>query len=154
MAAGTVVVEAAPKSGSLITARLAGEFGREVMAVPGSPLDARAHGCNSLIRDGAILVQSADDIAELVDTFAGTARSTFRETGVPDYAAVTDDAAAATDLVAIVATLLGTAPVGVDELIRQSGGAPGPVQDALLDLELAGRLLRHAGGRVSLNSNA
>ncbi len=154
LAAGTVVVEAAPKSGSLITARLAGEFGREVMAVPGSPLDARAHGCNSLIRDGAILVQSADDIAELVDTFAGTARSTFRETGVPDYAAVTDDAAAATDLVAIVATLLGTAPVGVDELIRQSGGAPGPVQDALLDLELAGRLLRHAGGRVSLNSNA
>ena len=154
MAAGTVVVEAAPKSGSLITARLAGEFGREVMAVPGSPLDARAHGCNSLIRDGAILVQSADDIAELVDTFAGTARSTFRETGVPDYAAVTDDAAAATDLVAIVAALLGTAPVGVDELIRQSGGAPGPVQDALLDLELAGRLLRHAGGRVSLNSNA
>ncbi len=154
LAAGTVVVEAAPKSGSLITARLAGEFGREVMAVPGSPLDARAHGCNSLIRDGAVLVQSADDIAELVDTFAGTARSTFRETGVPDYAAVTDDAAAATDLVAIVATLLGTAPVGVDELIRQSGGAPGPVQDALLDLELAGRLLRHAGGRVSLNSNA
>jgi DNA processing protein len=145
------VVEAALKSGSLITARLAGEFGREVMAVPGSPLDARAHGCNTLIRDGAILVQSADDIAELVDTFAGTARSTFRETALPDYAISADDDAPGADTVARIATLLGTAPIGVDELIRQSGAAPGTVQDALLDLELAGRLVRHAGGRVSLN---
>ena len=66
LAAGTVVVEAAPRSGSLITARLAAEAGREVMAVPGSPLDSRSRGCNELIRDGAVLVQSADDIAELL----------------------------------------------------------------------------------------
>jgi DNA processing protein len=148
LAAGTVVVEAALKSGSLITARLAGEFGREVMAVPGSPLDARAHGCNQLIRDGATLVQSADDIAELIGTFEGTARSTFRERDPTDY--LVPEAEADGDTVASIATLLGTAPVGVDELIRQSGAAPGTVADALLDLELAGRLVRHAGGRVSL----
>lgn len=148
LAAGTVVVEAAPQSGSLITARLAAEFGREVMAVPGSPLDSRSQGCNRLIRDGAILVQSADDIAELVDTFAGTARSTFRE-AAGDYAAP----AGAEDLVeagVAIADLLGTAPVAIDEIVRQSGAPAGLVQDALIDLELAGRLLRHAGGRVSL----
>jgi DNA protecting protein DprA len=66
LAAGTVVVEAAPKSGSLITARLAAEYGREVMAVPGSPLDPRAQGCNLLIREGATLIQSADDVLELI----------------------------------------------------------------------------------------
>jgi DNA processing protein len=147
LAAGTVVVEAALKSGSLITARLAGEYGRELMAVPGSPLDARSHGCNRLIRDGAILVQSADDIAELVDTFDGTARSTFREHGPADYQA---PAIVDGDMVNAIAGLLGTAPVAIDELIRQSGAAPGTVQDALLDLELAGRLERHAGGRISL----
>ena len=150
LAAGTVVVEAAQKSGSLITARLAGEFGREVMAVPGSPLDARAHGCNQLIRDGAILVQSADDIAELVQTFEGTARSTFREGGLAGYLGTDDDGEPGGALVETIAGLLGMAPVGVDEVIRQSGAAPGTVQDALLDLELAGRLVRHAGGRVSL----
>lgn len=148
LAAGTVVVEAAPQSGSLITARLAGEYGREVMAVPGSPLDSRSHGCNRLIRDGAILVQSADDIAELVETFAGTARSTFREPAgavfdPPDEA---DLAAAGLS----IADLIGHAPVSIDELVRQSGIGAALVQDALIDLELAGRLQRHAGGRVSL----
>ena len=150
LAAGTVVVEAALKSGSLITARLAGEYGREVMAVPGSPLDARSHGCNHLIRDGAILVQSADDIAELVETFEGTARSTFRDSGLADYQADDSDGSDSAAMVDAIAGLLGMAPVAIDELIRQSGAAPGTVQDALLDLELAGRLMRHAGGRISL----
>jgi len=150
LAAGTVVVEAALKSGSLITARLAGEFGREVMAVPGSPLDARAHGCNRLIRDGAILVQSADDIAELIETFAGTARSTFREYDFAEYQGADHVTAENGSTVERIASLLGTAAVAVDELIRQSGASPGAVQDALLDLELAGRLERHAGGKVSL----
>ncbi len=150
LAAGTVVVEAAPKSGSLITARLAGEFGREVMAVPGSPLDARAQGCNQLIRDGAILVQSAADIAELVETFEGTARSRFRDSGVADFLGPEPEAPVSADTVDRVAALVGTAPVAVDELIRQSALFPGAVHDALLDLELAGRLVRHSGGRVSL----
>src|SRR5690606_29193977 len=71
LALGTVVVEAAPRSGSLITARLAGEAGREVMAIPGSPLDARSQGCNQLIRDGAVLVQGPEDVIELLSGFDG-----------------------------------------------------------------------------------
>ena len=146
IAAGTLVVEAAWKSGSLITARLAGEMGREVMAIPGSPLDSRSHGCNQLIRDGAILVQTPDDVIELLQGFAGTPRSTFREAGAGFAQGVDELANDPADL----AALLTTAPIAIDELIRQSGEAPAAVQLALLELELAGRLLRHAGGRVSL----
>ena len=147
LAAGTVVVEAAPRSGSLITARLAGEAGREVMAIPGSPLEPRSQGCNQLIRDGAVLVQSADDVIELIAGFAGTPRSTFRETAV-DFAFADDTVDAPAD----IAGLLTRAPVAVDELIRQSGEAPAAVYLALLELELAGRLVRHAGARVSLGT--
>lgn len=144
LCAGTVVVEAAPKSGSLITARLAAEAGREVMAIPGSPLDSRSHGCNQLIRDGAILVQNAADVAELLAGFTGAPRSRFHEPEhVPAMAAQPCDPAD-------VASLLGTAPVAVDELVRLSGAPPGAVQLALIELELAGRLVRHAGGRVSI----
>ncbi len=150
LASGTLVVEAAPKSGSLITARLAGEAGREVMAIPGSPLEARSQGCNQLIRDGAVLVQSPEDVAELLSGFDGVPRSSFQETAT-DYAWEPDedyDEAAGT----AIADLLTTAPVSVDEIIRQSGAAAGTVQMALLELEIAGRLERHAGGRVSLNA--
>ncbi|MDE2437745.1 MAG: DNA-protecting protein DprA, partial [Sphingomonadales bacterium] len=147
LATGTVVVEAAPKSGSLITARLAGEFGREVMAVPGSPLDPRAQGCNLLIRDGAVLVQSAADVIELVNSFTGTARSTFREEGAQFIVADNEPESEPAD----IGGLLTIAPVGVDELIRQSGHSPASVQLALLELELSGRLVRHAAGRVSLS---
>ena len=146
LAAGTVVVEAAPKSGSLITARLAGEAGREVMAVPGSPLEPRSQGCNELIREGAVLVQSAADVVELLSAFDGVPRSSLRES-----AAVFDaQAEELADTPADIAALLTTAPIGVDELIRQSGESPAAVQLALLELELAGRLVRHAAGRVSL----
>lgn len=148
LARGTVVVEAAPKSGSLITARLAGEFGREVMAIPGSPLDSRAQGCNQLIREGAVLVQSAMDVIELLSAFDGAPRSTFRE---PATFAWTQQAEAPDTDPADIAALLTVAPVAVDELIRQSGESPAAVQLALLELELAGRLVRHAGGRVSLS---
>lgn len=145
LAAGTLVVEAAPKSGSLITARLAGEYGREVMAIPGSPLDSRSHGCNQLIRDGAILIQRPEDVVELLSGFDGTARSTFRE---PAPTWIASDISA--DEPASITNLLSLAPVAVDELIRQSGDSASAVQLALLELEIAGRLQRHAGGRVSL----
>ena len=145
LAAGTVVVEAAPKSGSLITARLAGEAGREVMAIPGSPLEPRSQGCNQLIREGAVLVQSAADVIELVEGFAGTPRSSFR-----DDAAAYDFAGDVLADPADIAGLLTQAPVPVDELIRQSGDSAAAVHLALLELELAGKLTRHAGGRVSL----
>jgi DNA processing protein len=150
LAAGTLIVEAAPRSGSLITARLAGEAGREVMAIPGSPLDSRAQGCNQLIRDGAVLVQSPTDVIELLQSFDGIPRATFRE---PQPASRPDEERGhASDEPAEIADLLGTAPVGVDELIRQSGASASAVQMALLELEIAGRLQRHAGGRVSLTA--
>ncbi len=146
LALGTVIVEAAPKSGSLITARLAAEMGREVMAVPGSPIDPRAQGCNGLIRDGATLVQCAADILEQIrplDPRMVRAPASDFDAGPPSDASDDDRQ--------IVSELLGPAPVGVDELIRQSGRAPAIVQTVLLELELAGRLERHAGGRVSLD---
>lgn len=139
------MVEAAPKSGSLITARLAAEAGREVMAVPGSPLEARAQGCNQLIREGAVLVQSAADVIELLEGFDGQPRSTFRESAA-SFDALPDDL---DDSPPDIAALLTTAPVAVDELIRQSGASGAAVQLALLELELGGGLVRHAGGRVS-----
>ncbi|KRA83578.1 DNA-processing protein DprA [Altererythrobacter sp. Root672] len=148
---GTLVVEAAPKSGSLITARLAGEAGREVMAIPGSPLDARSHGCNQLIRDGAVLVQTPEDVVELLKGFDGRPRSGFQETQPPFVAGEEDDLA---DEPADIRDLLTTAPIGVDELVRQSGESASAVQMALLELEIAGRLARHAGARVSLVTTA
>jgi DNA processing protein len=145
LAAGTVVVEAVQKSGSLITARLAGESGREVMAVPGSPLDPRAQGCNGLIRDGATLIQTAADVLEQIRPIdARAVRSPGAHYGGPPPQDA-DDASRR-----VVTGLLGPVPVGVDEIVRQSGRAPAIVQTVLLELELAGRLERHAGGRVSL----
>jgi DNA processing protein len=144
-ALGTIVVEAAPRSGSLITARLAAEAGREVMAIPGSPLDPRAQGCNQLIRDGATLVQSAADVVEAIQPSRPRVASPAFEYEVPverfDGEAV--DA---------VEALLGPSPVPVDEIIRLSGAPSGAVQMALLELDLGGRLDRHAGNRVSLRT--
>ncbi|MBA16531.1 MAG: DNA-protecting protein DprA [Sphingomonas sp.] len=142
---GTVVVEAAPRSGSLITARIAAEAGREVMAVPGSPLDPRAQGCNLLIREGATLIQNVDDILEAIRPIDLRA---VREPGAGYSGPPPEDADDADR--ARIAGLLGPVPVPVDELIRQSGLVPGVVQTVLLELELAGRLERHGGGRVSL----
>ncbi len=147
LAAGTLVVEAAVRSGSLITARLAGEAGREVMAIPGSPLDPRSHGGNHLIREGAVLVQSPEEVVELLSDFDGIPRSTFREP-LGQFDSVPEELAEAEP--ADIAALLTTAPVAVDELIRQSGESAAAVQLALLELEIAGRLERHAAGRVSL----
>lgn len=146
LALGTVVVEAAPRSGSLITARQAAEFGRDVMAVPGSPLDPRAQGCNQLIRDGATLVQTAADVLEEIRPLA---IRPMRQEDLP-YARPPAAAESAEAERRAVADLLGPTPVAVDELVRQSGATPAAVQTALLELELAGRLERHAGGRVSL----
>jgi len=146
LALGTVVVEAAPKSGSLITARYAADCGREVMAVPGSPLDPRAQGCNQLIRDGATLVQTAEDIMEAIRPFEVRP---LAEDGADYEAQAPDSDIADQDRRAVIA-LLSPTPVSVDELIRQSGLAPAIVQTVLLELELAGRLERHAGGRVSI----
>ena len=144
IASGTIVVEAAPKSGSLITARLAAEAGREVMAVPGSPLDPRAQGCNQLIRDGATLVQSALDVIEELRPLERRVASPPAPFEHPAFDEPGDSA------LSRVTELLGPSPVPVDEIIRLSGASSGAVQMALLELDLAGRLERHAGGKVSL----
>jgi DNA processing protein len=144
LAMGTVVVEAAPKSGSLITARQAAEAGREVMAIPGSPLDPRSHGCNQLIREGATLVQNAAEIAELIRPMDDriVRRAVTPSLLVPDDAGEVDRRA--------VIDLMGMTYVSVDELVRQSGSSQSVVQMVLLEIELAGKLERGAGGKVRL----
>ncbi len=145
LSVGTIVVEAAPRSGSLITARLSAEAGREVMAVPGSPLDPRAQGCNQLIRDGATLIQNAADVLEAVGpTQRHVASPQSGYEGEPQWLDGDEDA------LGLVEGLLGPSPVPVDEIIRLSGVPSGAVQMVLLELDLAGRLDRHAGGKVSL----
>lgn len=156
LASGTLVVEAAPRSGSLITARLAGEAGREVMAIPGSPLDPRSAGCNQLIRDGAVLVSEPQDVIEILETFTGAPRSTYRvaeEASAFDYAELSKlewgEAKATGDEADKIARLLTKAPILVDELIRQSGAGPAMVHMVLLEMELSGELERHEDGAVS-----
>ena len=145
ISSGTVVVEAAPRSGSLITARLAAEAGREVMAVPGSPLDPRAQGCNQLIRDGATLVQTAADVIEAIRLPASSVRSAPTR-----YELAPDETIDGEDVLSTVESLLGPSAVPVDEIIRLSEAPSGPVQMALLELDREGRLDRHAGNKVSL----
>lgn len=147
LAAGTVVVEAAPQSGSLITARLAAEAGREVMAVPGSPLDPRAQGCNQLIRDGATLIQTAADVMESIRGLNGKVASPSHDF---NHEPSSPPIEIEQDFRIVVEELLGPSPVPVDEIVRLSGAEPGAVQLVLLELDLAGRIDRHAGNKVSL----
>ena len=147
LSAGTVVVEAIPKSGSLITARLAGEAGREVMAIPGSPLDPRSRGCNQLIREGATLVQDASEIAELTAPLDQRVRSKPSTQPQFDFIAEAGDGERNA-----IFELLSPNFAAVDELVRLSGMPSAQVQMVLLELELAGRLERGAGARVRLTA--
>jgi DNA processing protein len=141
---GVVVVEAALRSGSLITARIAAEQGREVFAVPGSPLDPRAAGTNDLIKQGATLTTEASDVINAVEPIMG------RPIGLsePEDEPIASEPEAS-DRARIVG-LLGPSPVLLDDLIRMAGTSPAIVRTVLLELELAGRLERHGGGLVSL----
>jgi len=141
---GVLVVEAALKSGSLITARMAAEQGREVMAVPGSPLDPRCRGSNGLIRDGAALIETIEDILNILAPQQAPRRV---ETPLPKPALVGEDDLSRAH--AEIERLLSPSPVQVDELVRLSGMASGLVQMVLTEKELAGRVLRHPGGKVS-----
>ncbi len=147
---GVAIVEAAHRSGSLITARYAADFGRLVFAVPGSPLDPRCHGTNDLLKQGAIVTTGPDDVIEALAPLSqlelplpgvrepdGQARA-----GVPASASDGDRAA--------VSTALGPTPVEIDDIVRHTGLSPAQVYLLLLELDLAGRLDRHAGGLVSL----
>jgi DNA processing protein len=144
---GVVIVEAAKRSGSLITSRLALEQGREVFAVPGSPLDPRAEGTNSLIKQGATPVTEADDIVAVLRPIMGVGLPAREPEPGADAA---PNAEPAPDERTRIVALLSPTPVSIDDLIRASQSSPRVVRMVLLELEIAGRLERHGGGLVSL----
>ncbi len=143
---GVVVVEAAEQSGSLITAQCAIDQGREIFAVPGSPLDPRAKGANRLIKDGATLTESVDDVLAVLRPILG---GNFHEPDAPVPMAPAALEAEVDRIRARVEEALSPAPVAIDELIRQLDAPPGAVLMVILELELAGRAQRHPGNKVS-----
>ena len=149
---GVVVVEAARHSGSLITARLALEQGREVFAVPGSPLDPRAQGANNLIREGAVLTETAEDVLRALTTLRPLAVSAFHDHVPAPVSAKEPQDSELAEARRIILEALGPSPVGVDELVRDCQVSAPIVLTILLELELAGRLDRQPGQRVSLIS--
>lgn len=153
LASGTIVIDAAARSGSLITARFALEQNREVFAVPGSPLDPRAAGGNALIRDGATLIRGADDVLEALKPMVRTLTARrqvsgadlgFGESETQAPEAPADSVRSRTN------GLLSVSPVEIDELVRSADASVGDVMGVLLELELAGRLVRFSGQRVAL----
>ncbi|WP_105419501.1 DNA-processing protein DprA [Neorhizobium sp. T25_27] len=145
---GVVVVEAAERSGSLITARMATDFGRLVFAVPGSPLDPRCHGTNGLLKQGAIVTTGSADVIEALaplsqlDLFSGSVVEEPKK--FSDILPPNDDDRA------IIVSALGPTPVEVDDIIRHTELPASSVYLILLELDLAGRLHRHVGGLVSI----
>jgi DNA processing protein len=155
MALGVVIVEAAARSGSLITARLALEQGRDVFAVPGSPLDPRCRGSNDLLRRGAILTENAEDVLSQLGPLLQ------RQEPLPSAPSVATpsplnwpveatESGEDEDGLERVLERLGSAPVAVDELVRQCHLSAAAIATLLLELELAGRVERHPGNLVSL----
>ena len=144
---GVIVVEAALRSGSLITARYASEQGREVFAVPGSPLDPRAEGTNKLIKDGATMLTSIADVLDALQTMSPPPQALLYE--AESYAnplPVTVDGSERDH----VMQLLSHTAIEMDDVIRESDMSAEQVMAVLLELEITGRAIRHAGGRVSL----
>jgi DNA processing protein len=150
---GVIVVEAARRSGTLITARFAAEQGREVFAIPGHPLDPRAEGTNQLLKDGATFTTSADDVLQALQTLTGAprapARAAFEEAVMRAPASSPPPSLDDQDRLAVQAAL-GPAPVAVDDLIRATGLSIRAVQIALMELSLADRIEHHGGQLVSL----
>lgn len=160
---GVIIVEAAMRSGSLITARMAGEHGRDVFAVPGHPLDPRAYGTNTLLKDGAILTTEARDVIVHLSSVAGRAPTVGHDgdvrpiSNMQDAGDVLDDpplsaghAAASDDVRGLVTNALGPAPIAVDDLIRATRLPARAVQTALLELALAGQVTHHGQQLVAL----
>ncbi len=147
LARAVVVVEAAGKSGSLITARNALDQGRDVLAVPGHPLDARAWGCNLLIRDGATLVRSAEDVIDALTPVVEAPKAP-----APDLPEVAPQERTLRDIAALhseILSRLSAAPIAEDQLMRDIKVTATDVAPVLIDLELDGKITRHAGGLLA-----
>lgn len=161
-AAGLIVVEAARRSGSLITARFAAEQGRDVFAVPGNPLDPRAEGTNGLLKNGATLVTHADDVVQALEATLGWVAPSMGHVGEADegvggesrIGAGQQDAAPdvppPADMRARIVEALGAAPVEIDEIARATRATARDLRVVLLELDLAGRIEHHPGNMVSL----
>ncbi len=153
---GLIVVEAAERSGSLISARMAGDMGRTVFAVPGSPLDPRARGTNLLLKQGATLVTEANDVIETLRPLAGSTAYQMDTPPQPDLLSPAMEEPESPEPIAteeqrdIVIDALGPVPTDIDALVRHTGVDTGAVQLILLELDLAGRLQRYAGNQVAL----
>jgi len=153
---GLIVVEAAERSGSLISARMAGDMGRTVFAVPGSPLDPRARGTNLLLKQGATPVTEANDIIEALRPLAGSITCQADTLAQPDLLSPAMEEPESFQPIAteeqrdIVIDALGPVPTDVDTLVRHTGMDTGAVHLILLELDLAGRLHRYAGNQVAL----
>jgi DNA processing protein len=145
MSRAVIVVEAALRSGSLITARFAADQGRDVFAVPGSPLDPRAEGCNKLIKDGAQILTSVDDVLDALRMVPRPQADVFLEPSPPEPYPDTSES----DREHLFSFLSPT-ETHVDDLIRESRLPAEMVSALLLELELAGRVIRSKGGRVAL----
>lgn len=143
---GVIVVEGAARSGSLITAKCAADLGRDVLAVPGNPLDGRAAGCNMLIRDGAVLVRSASDVVECFDTQGAQPKLPLSEAATPKLSL------SGAEINQKIFTLLSGAEIEEDDVIRDSGLPAPVVARCLTDLELQGRIIRAPGGKLALAS--
>ena len=143
LALGTLVMEAALRSGSLSTARLANEAGREVFAVPGSPLDPRCEGTNGLIKDGAHMLTRASDVLEVVHPGAVSTQlnAPLRFNVLPEDG-----------LRGRILELLSASPIDVDTLVRETNAAPEAVLGLVIEMELLGQVTRHPGGQVSRNA--
>lgn len=147
---GVVVVEATLRSGSLITARYAADQGRDVFAVPGSPLDPRAHGPNTLIRDGAVLIQSVDDILSFLPPIEEVSHKFSEKQTDTNQGIEINIKNAPSDLRLEIEIALGASPAAVDELVRQCQVSPAVLATVLLEVELEGRIERLPGNRVAL----
>src|SRR5262249_42472093 len=158
LALGVLIVEAARRSGTLVTARMAGEQGREVFAIPGHPLDPRAEGTNGLLKSGATLVTEPDDVLQALSPLlreplspvaATRGRAVTRRPAPVPGASEPPSALVEADRARLIGAL-GPAPVDVDELARATGLSPRAIQIGLLELALAGRIERHGHHLVSL----
>ena len=154
IAQATLVIEAARRSGSLITARLANEFGRDVMASPGSPLDPRCHGSNNLLRTGAILVETADDVIEALSSHAGSIETNETERQSPLFAPIEAEYNLTDRERRQIIELLDPTPMDINDIVSLSQIPLPLIYQTLIELELSGRLIRNALGQVSLDESS